>query len=187
MKKENLQKKFSFFVFLILKMFTSWNKKFIFALVNPMTKRHIASWVLLAVYLPLLLFSSLHIHETSDVREAECPECVHHQCHGHLGQLSDGMHQCVLCQFLTISYVATATWSLLFHQPKRKNIYTLCRRAVCQPPRGIIKLRAPPSVWKIKRTDSILVIQTEIQYIYNCPDCHIIGVRRGGNIITVNI
>lgn len=116
-----------------------------FALVNPITKRHIASWVLLAVYLPLLLLTSFHIHET-DVRESECVECVHHQCHGHLNQLSDGMHQCVLCQFLTISYVATATWTLLCHQPKHKIAYALYSQAVCLTPRGILKLRAPPSV-----------------------------------------
>lgn len=111
-----------------------------------MTKRHIASWVLLAVYLPMLLLSSLHIHETSDVHEAECAECVHHQCHGHLAQLSDGMHQCVSCQFLTLSYVATPTWTLFCLQPKHKITYALYRQAACLTPRGIIKLRAPPSV-----------------------------------------
>ena len=117
-----------------------------FALVNPMMKRHIASWVLLAVYLPLLLFSSLHIHETSNVRDAECAECVHHQCHGHLAQLSDGMHQCVLCQFLTISYVATPTWTFLCHQPQSKVSYALYRQVICLIPRGIISPRAPPYV-----------------------------------------
>ena len=30
------------------------------------TKRHIASWLLLAVFVPMLLLSSVHIHETHD-------------------------------------------------------------------------------------------------------------------------
>ena len=113
---------------------------------NPITKRKIASWVLLAIYLPLLLVSSLHVHETSDASESGCVECVHHQCHGHLTQLSDVMHECVLCQFLTFSYVAVAAWTLLCHQYQNTITFAFYRQAVSLTPRGIIKLRAPPSV-----------------------------------------
>ena len=113
---------------------------------NPITKRHIASWVLLAVYLPMLLISSFHIHETSEYGETACAECVHHQCHGHLSQLSDGMHQCVLCQFLTLSYVATAAGVLLCYQSKRKAVYALHRQTPCLTELGFISLRAPPTV-----------------------------------------
>lgn len=113
---------------------------------NVITKRHIASWVLLAVYLPMLLFSSLHIHEASDGGETACAECVHHQCHGHLNQLSDGMHQCVLCQILTLTYIATATGAMLYYQPQRKSIYAWREKVNCQTYKGFICLRAPPAV-----------------------------------------
>lgn len=112
---------------------------------NVMTKRHIASWVLLAVYLPMLIFSSLHIHETSQEGATECAECVRHQCHGHLSQLSGGIHQCVLCQILTLTYVATATGALLFYQAKHKVGYALHRQTLCQTSLGFISLRAPPA------------------------------------------
>ena len=52
------------------------------------TKRHIASWVLLAVFLPMLLLSSFHIHETGETVKTECTDCVHHNCHGHLTQVA---------------------------------------------------------------------------------------------------
>ena len=94
----------------------------------------------------MLLVSSLHIHEADDVREMGCVECVHHQCHGHLTQLSDVMHECVLCQFLTITCVAVAAWTLICLQPKRKIVYALYRQATCLTLQGNIKLRAPPSV-----------------------------------------
>ena len=113
---------------------------------NPITKRHIASWVLLAVYLPMLLVSSLHIHGTADAHETECAECVQHQCHGHLSQLSDGMHQCVLCQILTLTYVATAAGALLCYQPRRKVVYARYRQTPCLTYTGFISLRAPPAV-----------------------------------------
>lgn len=113
---------------------------------NPTTKRHIASWVLLAVYLPMLLVSSLHIHGEADAHETECAECVQHQCHGHLSQLLDGMHQCVLCQILTLTYVATAASVLLCYQSQRKAVYARYRQTPCLTYTGFISLRAPPAV-----------------------------------------
>ena len=110
-----------------------------------MTKRQIASWVLLAVYLPMLLISSLHIHEAADWGETACAECVHHQCHGHLNQLSEGMHQCVLCQILTLTYIATATGAILYYLPQRKSIYVWWKQVNCQTYKGFICLRAPPA------------------------------------------
>lgn len=116
-----------------------------FCIVNVITKRHIASWVLLAVYLPMLLLSSLHIHETSMDGATECAECVKHQCHGHLIQLSDGVHQCVLCQILTLSYVASATGALLYVQPNRSILSTRYCQVLCPKNQVVLSLRAPPA------------------------------------------
>lgn len=111
---------------------------------NPITKRHIASWVLLAVYLPMLLVSSFHIHRIKRVYEVECKACVQYQCHGHLLQLSEGVHQCVLCQILTLTYVAAATGVLLCYQPKHKAVYVRYCQTPCLAYKGFIGLRAPP-------------------------------------------
>ena len=113
-------------------------------------KRHIAAWLLLAVYVPMLLLSSLHFHEPSQEMEPTCTECVGHQCHGHLIQLSGGMHQCVLCQILTLTYIVVATRGLLCYQARRKAVYAVCRRDVCRVSRCNISLRAPPAIWKHK-------------------------------------
>ncbi len=78
--------------------------------------------------------------------ETTCAECVQHQCHGHLTQLSGGMHQCVLCQILTLTYVAPAVGALLFYQPKRKVAYARQRQTPCLTHTGFISLRAPPAV-----------------------------------------
>ena len=110
-----------------------------------MTKRHIASWVLLAVYLPMLIISSLHIHDTSMEGATECTECVKHQCHGHLIQLMDGMHQCVLCQILTLTYVASATGPLVLSQSRRKVARAIYRQAHSTTDAAFVSLRAPPA------------------------------------------
>jgi hypothetical protein len=112
---------------------------------NLEKKRYIASWILLAVFLPTLLLSSLHIHHESEAYAEQCTECVHHQCHGHLSQLADTMHHCVLCQFLTLTFVAGSVGSVIFfcfvsatHQSQ-----PLCGHSIkgC----GIIVTRGPPA------------------------------------------
>lgn len=113
---------------------------------NPVMKRHIAAWLLLAVYVPMLLLSSLHFHEPSQEMEPTCTECVGHQCHGHLIQLSGGMHQCVLCQVLTLTYVTTVAGALLCYQARRKIVYAVRRRNFSAVQLFGFCLRAPPAV-----------------------------------------
>lgn len=117
-----------------------------FAFMNVEKKRYIASWILLAVFLPTLLLSSLHIHHESETYEDSCTECVHHQCHGHLSQLADTMHHCVLCQFLTLTFVAGSVGFVVFScfvcatrpsQPVCGHSIECC---------GVIVTRGPPAL-----------------------------------------
>ena len=110
------------------------------------TKRHIASWLLLAVFVPMLLLSSVHIHETGEIIEAECADCVHHSCHGHMTAAATWAHDCVLCQFLTLTMLTAAMMVVTLYilvckcnlaQPLH-NI-----RAVCC---GTIDTRGPPTI-----------------------------------------
>jgi len=79
-----------------------------FAAMKATKKQRIASWVLLAVFVPILVFSSVHIHPGSVSTEMECSECVAHHCHGHIGQADVALGDCLLCQFLTLSYITAA-------------------------------------------------------------------------------
>ena len=122
------------------------HKSCTFAPVELTTKRHIASWVLLAVFVPMLLMSSLHFHETSQIEETTCAECVQHQCHGHLTQLSDGMHQCVLCQFTTLTFVAAVVCAVLLFNNVSKTLIAQRQCDVRLDVCGVPALRAPPFV-----------------------------------------
>lgn len=115
----------------------------IFAAVNVRTKRHIASWLLLAVFVPMVIISSLHIHE-EQATEAECADCVQHQCHGHLVQQTVGAHECVLCQFLTLPMIAVAVATLLIFNNvcKTQRPAMLCQFSVAH--NGMTGLRSPP-------------------------------------------
>ena len=114
---------------------------------NLMKKRHLISWWLLAVFVPMLLLSSLHVHEESvSVAATECTDCVHHSCQGHLMQTSLLTHDCVLCQFLTLTMLTAAVVAVTvyYHVCKEYLAQLFCgyHAACC----GIIVTRGPPSL-----------------------------------------
>lgn len=114
-------------------------------------KRHLASWVLLAVFVPMVLLSSIHMHPSATADETECTQCIQHHCHGHLMPLTATMHACVLCQFITMSYVAAAVVLVA-----ALSLLTSCLlpvgslSAVCARPWGAVGTRGPPAVWAIR-------------------------------------
>ena len=117
-----------------------------FAAMKLENRRHIASWLLLAVFVPMLVFSSLHVHEDSkSTALTECADCVHHNCHGHLTQTASWMHDCVLCQFLTLIYVAIGTISLIIINKVVNARINAPQHNVYVAFRGIVGLRAPPA------------------------------------------
>ena len=117
-----------------------------FAAVNVNRKRNIASWMLLAVFVPMLLLSSLHIHNSSALTEEKCSECVQHNCHGHLGELTTTMHACVLCQFLTMSFVSDTVFAVVLYNKVYRNQMAQRQCDVHLDVCGIPTLRAPPFV-----------------------------------------
>ena len=113
---------------------------------NVDRKRYIASWVLLAVFLPMLILSSVHVHESGGLFEEECNECVHHHCHGHLGELTTTIHACVLCQFLTLSFVTTGFLIVVYYRKLNRTHFVQRHCDICTEACGIPLLRAPPFV-----------------------------------------
>lgn len=75
-------------------------------------KRQIASWILLAVFVPMMVLSSFHTHHAYGSGHDDCEACVNHHCYGHLAQQTADMHQCVLCQFLTLPMAVATTLTL---------------------------------------------------------------------------
>lgn len=97
----------------------------------------------MAVFLPMLLMSSLHVHEATPMPDSACAECVHHQCAGHLIQLTTQLHQCVLCQFLTLSMVTAVMTVVFIHRTGRQLLFCKPNRFT-RPAGGVVSLRAPP-------------------------------------------
>ncbi|MBR1643993.1 MAG: hypothetical protein IJ684_01295 [Bacteroidales bacterium] len=102
------------------------------------------AWILLSVFVPMLLLSSLHRHAVRG--EAECAACVQHLPHaGHFSQAASVVDDCLLCQFLSLPYVPAQAAVLavfpLFSAllPRRTQATRL------QSWTGCICLRGPPT------------------------------------------
>ena len=76
-------------------------------------KRRFYAGLLMAVLLPMLMLSALHIHEDAAAGNDTCVECVNHQPHnGHLTATTQTLTDCVLCQFFSLQYLETAVATL---------------------------------------------------------------------------
>lgn len=72
-------------------------------------RRRILSLLLLAVFLPAVLASSLHRHPHEEA--FSCVDC-HHES-GHLLPDESGIDDCVLCHFLVLPYIAALAATVL--------------------------------------------------------------------------
>ena len=76
----------------------------------------------------------------------DCKECVDHHCHGHLTQMSMSVDDCVLCQFIMLSFVAGTTLAVVFFKKTFVFHFAQPQCDVRLEACGIPTLRAPPTV-----------------------------------------
>ena len=107
-------------------------------------RRRIASILLLAVFLSMLLFSSLHIHPDQTLTQDECTDCVAHHCGGHIGQQTLSFDDCVLCQFLTLPMAIASVAAVVFINIICKQRPNTHRPLVWNTFWGHIVTRGPP-------------------------------------------
>ncbi len=108
-------------------------------------KRNIASWILLLVFVPMLMFSSVHTHEEElNTTDTECIDCKNHQCHGHLQQ-TNITHDCLFCQFLSLPMLAVAAASIILSNNISSTRAVAKKCAIVVKSCRVVCLRAPPA------------------------------------------
>lgn len=109
------------------------------------TIRHIAPFVLLAAYMPLLVALSFHTHSDTHSDAAECPDCAHHIHHkAHLAEAAVMAHDCVYCQLTSSSYYASHSMSFSVEQPLVTRVADVRDSKVATLSYALPSLRAPP-------------------------------------------
>lgn len=118
-----------------------------FALVEANMRRHISAWLLLAVFLPMLILSSTHIHNRGNAAEEECKQCVHHKVHSsHLSQAQAKICDCLLCQIQHLTFLSATPLAATIPCPL---LYALPDDQGQQAVTGVLLInasRAPPFV-----------------------------------------
>ncbi len=102
--------------------------------------------ILLAVFLPMMMLSAVHVHE--EVASLDCEQCAQHVSHaGHVSAANSHTDNCVLCQFLTLPFVPAVVVGTLF-----VSVFHLIVRQwqVCHAPYGVVishSQRGPPALF----------------------------------------
>ena len=109
-------------------------------------RRKIASWGLLAVIVPMVMLSSMHVHESHSSALTECAACVAHHCHGHIAQAALSFDDCVVCQFLSLTFVAAVLAAVAFFFNVLWIHYAQRPGSICKACLGKNITRGPPSV-----------------------------------------
>ncbi|RRD02812.1 hypothetical protein [Prevotella sp. OH937_COT-195] len=105
-------------------------------------RRIYISRLLLLVFLPVLIVTTLHIHENS-ATETLCVDCVNDAPHaGHLSNGNIHFDNCLLCQFSTLPYLAAVAIIVLPFVlkgqilPSRRHVFVLRHAALQNFRRG---------------------------------------------------
>ncbi|MBO4307876.1 MAG: hypothetical protein J5848_06160 [Bacteroidales bacterium] len=102
--------------------------------------RHIAPFVLLATYLPMVVLSSMHVHhDTVDVHD-DCLQCV-----GHFETAHHHDHDCLFCTFLSLNYFGESTEQSTAILSTTERFATPTVSMVQQFYHGVASMRAPPT------------------------------------------
>jgi len=122
-----------------------------FAAVKGKNAKVISSWVLLCVYVPMLILSSIHTHRVVGGNFGEesvvCSQCVNHEPHaGHLTTYAGKFHDCVLCQFLQVSYLRADVVALAVCLAIPVLQHTFVNSGIIYRPCNALRLRAPPAI-----------------------------------------
>ena len=104
------------------------------------TLRHIASIVLLAIYLPITVLSSLHVHHETVDSHDDCLQCV-----GHFEARHYHEHDCLYCHFIGLYYLGESSEQSTVDLPAAERIATPTLTVALSSCHGVVSLRAPPT------------------------------------------
>ena len=110
-------------------------------------RRHISSYILLAVIVPMMLMSWLHIHEEDSHSNCiDCIDCLHHVHHSHVSPYDAELETCLLCQFLTIEYTPSPSLDFDWITCQEGNVCQQLYISVLAPAITLNPQRGPPFI-----------------------------------------
>lgn len=109
-------------------------------------KRLLSAWLLLSVFVPMMVMTALHSHESS-ASVVACADCDHHVAHsGHFNIMGNHDCDCVLCQFTSVVFLGSVAVgiAILTAVIRQSNALPLFAPIDCA--KRLPGLRAPPTI-----------------------------------------
>lgn len=107
-------------------------------------KTYVSAWVLLSVFIPMVLLSSLHIHPELLNDPELCPDCIEHTVHnGHITTVK-GAIDCPLCAFQASVYQSAEIIEVITGQQVSHLVTAYAMPSVTIVEIGVKQCRAPP-------------------------------------------
>lgn len=92
---------------------------------NRSVKRRLSAWLLLLVFVPVIVATSLHVHDYGEINTTECEQCLHHLHHGgHFNAYANHSFDCPLCQFASLPFVISTAVAISVAAVILKVVYT---------------------------------------------------------------
>ena len=107
-------------------------------------KAYFSAWVLLAVFLPTVLLSSIHVHPELLMDGEPCHECIEHTVHNsHIAAIKSTI-DCPLCAFQSSVFLVEQEYGLGISQTVTRMTIDIIAPSVTLGVTGLQPGRAPP-------------------------------------------
>lgn len=104
------------------------------------------AWLLLLVFVPMVVLSSVHVHTLPENVSVNCDQCHEHMHHGgHFTTPTSHLDDCVQCRFLSQQYEKGVTTTYCFHQTLIAVVCECVNRQCPSVELSSNMLRAPPT------------------------------------------
>ena len=115
---------------------------------EPSRRQQFFAWVMLLVYLPTVLLSSVHVHPLQDFSDSiDCYQCeTGHHHSGHITTDSHHHDACLSCRFLGTQVVVSEQPNLGQVNPRAVKVELCQVTESCSRPVAHPTLRAPPAI-----------------------------------------
>lgn len=131
--------------FFVGRNFAVKRKYITFASVKEQTRISVLASVLLAVFLPMVIISSIHVHHVDSVDNDLCVKCVRHVPHAtHFSAHIVKFEHCLFCHFMSLVFMAAAIAGIALYKIFVPLITASVRENAPQPVLAGTSPRGPP-------------------------------------------
>lgn len=120
--------------------------------------RIVKAWVLLSIYIATMTLAVVHHHEATPTYDDGCMECTHQVHHFHMSTDNVGIHECLLCKFVSLNYTVAPAITLALPTVHKRITARLLPQPLCRQASSNLCTRAPPCFENLLERNTIYLL-----------------------------